>query len=416
MTRAFEKTEVRQRSFFFVFKYYTVIGQDYEGNDLKPAPWQQYDYRPIDRKSADHIDIAECGSILALSLSGPSQIRPKNRGRRGRVGGLKEYGDIYDTFAPWNLLHIQGFPDYEHSPRSAEQGGRRFPSGPYAFLDALAAEYRDATKRNAHLNKRIAALITPPTRFMFDGKLRDKLLFEDPHFTYSRRYFWAFNTLGVVNDGIKSMVAAYRDTFTDAFWEGRHELLWPHQKPGSEEGQAYARDMAVLRGELERAVEELEDVRRRNETTRKEVVSLREQLFSGSSIKESRKAIEQGDNIKILTSISMIFLPLTFVTVRPNLAASLLPLLEVPYTNATPCVVRLRHYRVSRRPRKLAVPRHDGVHLRPVHSLRFHLADPHGNEALQRLCALVPGCLWPRGRGYAPRRPPRHPFPQPAEG
>jgi hypothetical protein len=158
---------------------------------------------------------------------------------------------------------------------------------------------------------------------MFDVRLRDKLLFEDSHFTYSRRYFWAYNTLGVINEGIKSMRSAYLTTFAPSskgssrldFWSGRHPTLWPHPEPDSPAGREYAARMDVLRQELESAVAELQVMHDKNEGTRTEIRSLREQLFSGSSVKESRRAIEQGDNIKILTSVSMIFLPLTFVVV-----------------------------------------------------------------------------------------------------
>lgn len=152
---------------------------------------------------------------------------------------------------------------------------------------------------------------------MFDRKLRDKLLFEDKHFTYIRRYFWAYNTLAVINNGLKSMIAAYVETFTEDFWAGTHPLLWPvgdHVSPV--EVAAYRDKMALLRRELDKVVSELGEVLKRNERTRKEIENLRDQLFSGSSIKESRRAIDQGDNIRILTMISMIFLPLTFVTVR----------------------------------------------------------------------------------------------------
>jgi hypothetical protein len=179
---------------------------------------------------------------------------------------------------------------------------------------------------------------------MFDVRLRDKLLFEDSHFTYSRRYFWAYNTLGVINEGIKSMRSAYIQTFTKDFWAGRHPTLWPYpqphvQQPSSlnpnpssltdpeedeDEALAQGREqylarMDVLRQELESAVTELQVMHDKNEATRTEIRSLREQLFSGSSVKESRRAIEQGDNIKILTSVSMVFLPLTFVVVSRNL-------------------------------------------------------------------------------------------------
>lgn len=155
---------------------------------------------------------------------------------------------------------------------------------------------------------------------MFDVKLRDKLLFEDADFTFSRRYFWAYNSLGVINDGIKSMINAYTDTFTPEFWAGRDRTLWPHPDPDSAEGRNYLTQLGTLRQELEQVIEDLKQVFKANELVRQEIVSLREQLFSGSSVKESRRAIEQGDNIKILTGVSMLFLPLTFVTVSEPLA------------------------------------------------------------------------------------------------
>ncbi|KAJ0160993.1 hypothetical protein CTA2_6964 [Colletotrichum tanaceti] len=299
-------SHLRQRSFFFVFKYYTVVG-----DGLEPAPFQKYDKRPPDRRSRDHIDIAECSSILALSLSGPPRQSVKQTRRRE---GPQE-GFLFDTFAPWHLLSIQSFPDDEHTLRGGDaESQKTFFSGPWAFLDALVTEYRDATKRNLALHARIAKLITPPTDFMFDARLRDKLLFEDKHFTYIRRYFWAYNTLGVVNESLRAMLAAYRDTFPDDFWEGRHPTLWPHPSPDSAEGSAYRGIMMPLRSDLERACRDLETVHAKNAATRKEIENLRDQLFSGSSIKESRRAIEQGDNIKVLTLGSMVFLPLTFVT------------------------------------------------------------------------------------------------------
>lgn len=52
-----------------------------------------------------------------------------------------------------------------------------------------------------------------------------------------------------------------------------------------------------------------------NTELKQQIESLREQLYSGSAVKENRMAIEQGENIKILTSVSMLFLPLSFVMV-----------------------------------------------------------------------------------------------------
>ncbi|KHE80986.1 hypothetical protein GE21DRAFT_1275760 [Neurospora crassa] len=305
MDRTTESNPLRHRTFFFVFKYYTVVNE----NKCTPAPWQRYDRRPADRKWPDHVDIAECSSILALSLGGDPikkyRARVKKRDIKDHV--------IFDTSAPWQLLSIQCFPDDEHTMRS-EGSKRSLCNGPLAFLDSLALEYHDAVTRYSQINDEVKKLITPPSQFMFNSELRDGLLFEDENFSYSRRYFWAYNTLGVINVGIDSMVSAYKETFTQEFWEGKNEKLWAHPYPNTSDGQDYAKCMGVLRQELDREVKNLEMVRKRNEKTRDEISSLREQLFSGSSVKESRRAIEQGDNIKILTMVSMLFLPLTFVT------------------------------------------------------------------------------------------------------
>lgn len=157
MNRAFETDQIHQRSFFFVFKYYTEIGEG-----LTPAPWQQCDHRPLDKRGPDHINITECSSILALSLQGDpvKQVKLRSRRRKGVQQGL-----IYDTFAPYHLLSIQSFPDDIHSLRS-EDDKKPLYSGPHAFLDCLAAEYRDATKRYLQLNERISKLITPPVRIL----------------------------------------------------------------------------------------------------------------------------------------------------------------------------------------------------------------------------------------------------------
>jgi hypothetical protein len=152
MDRAFEATELRQRSFFFVFKYYTVVGETFT-----PASWQNYDDRPADKRSADHIDICECSSILTLSLSG-EPIRNFGRKKKKSKTAL---GKIYDPFASWQLVNIQFFPDDEHDMRN-EDSRKNFCNGPYAFLDSLAMEYRDSVKRNIALNDRITKLITPP--------------------------------------------------------------------------------------------------------------------------------------------------------------------------------------------------------------------------------------------------------------
>lgn len=148
---------VRQRSFFFVFKYYTSVT-----DGLEPAPWQRFDKRPSDKRLHDHIDIAECSSVLALSLGGEPTKPLRMRPRRERA----REGFLFDTFGPWQLLSIQSFPDDQHTVRGEEFQQKSFYNGPYAFLDLLTAEYRDAGRRNQILHEKITKLITPPVSFL----------------------------------------------------------------------------------------------------------------------------------------------------------------------------------------------------------------------------------------------------------
>ena len=144
---------LRQRTFFFVFRYYAVVGDCHS-----PAPWQKYDNRPSDRRLGDHIDIAECGSVVALSLGGDPRKPLKIRPRRDRA----REGFLFDTFANWHLLNIQSFPDDQHTVRTEGFRHKDFYSGPYAFLELLTAEYRDAVRRTQLLHDQITNLITPP--------------------------------------------------------------------------------------------------------------------------------------------------------------------------------------------------------------------------------------------------------------
>ena len=72
--------------------------------------------------------------------------------------------------------------------------------------------------------------------------------------------------------------------------------------------------MAGLRKQFEATIKDLEEVLALNIKEQKDIKSLRDQLFSGTSVKESREDIKQNDNIKLLTLVTIFFLPLTFVS------------------------------------------------------------------------------------------------------
>ncbi|CZT42498.1 uncharacterized protein RSE6_02413 [Rhynchosporium secalis] len=312
LNRSFSPDHRRQRTFVFEFDYFTIVG-----DEVQPMPWQRSDSaEKILRKGEGHIPISRCSSVVALSLGGYPIRKLRNPARKART----QHGFVYDPWAPWQVLSIQCYPDHKHSMDSHDSTNH-YVNGPEAFLNTLLAEFRDAQKRFEDIYIKISKLVIPPADFMFNGDLRDKLLFEDAEFTYSRRYFWAYQTLGLMNDSIKAIMDAYEDTFTDDVWEGRHKSLWPMIDHDSHRNVYWRKRMATLKEEFDREIKNMLKLFEKNDDRRKEIRTLRDQLFSGTSVLESRKSVElsavtilQGHNIKLLTLVSIFFLPLTFVT------------------------------------------------------------------------------------------------------
>ncbi|KAJ4343401.1 hypothetical protein N0V95_006663 [Ascochyta clinopodiicola] len=222
------------------------------------------------------------------------------------------------------VLQLECFPDWKSTPVNGNpytfEAGHRYLNGPDAFLHALLTEYRDARKRYDEIYKQITELVTPPLGFLFDEDARRKRLFEDKHFTWTRRYFYAHQALGNVNDSIKAMIDAFEDTFTEDVWDGESKTLWPLYEE-SPRNDHWKRRLRLLRLQFEREMKELRILQRENNERRHEIETLQEQLFSGTSIQESRKSVEladvtvhQGYNIKVLTIVNLFFMPLTFVT------------------------------------------------------------------------------------------------------
>ncbi|PBP20018.1 hypothetical protein BUE80_DR009146 [Diplocarpon rosae] len=335
LNRAFSPDPRRQRSFIFEFDYFTLVGEG-----IQPMPWQRSDSaEKVLKKSKEHIPISRCSSVVALFLGGLPVRKLRNAARRATT----KYGFVYDPWAAWHVLNIQCYPDHKHSI-DAHDSTKHYVNGPEAFLHTLLAEFKDAQKRFEDIYIKISKLVIPPVAtpfllslrirrfesgpwrfyqadFMFNGGLRDKLLFEDEEFTYSRRYFWAFQTLGLINDSIKAIIDAYEDTFTDDVWEGKHKSLWPMIDQDSHRNVYWRKRMFFLRNDFETEIRNMLKMYKENEDRRKEIRTLRDQLFSGTSVLESRKSVElsavtilQGHNIKLLTLVSIFFLPLTFVT------------------------------------------------------------------------------------------------------
>ena len=300
----------QQRSVLFSFKYHTLVGKD-----RSPLHFQNHDPNVHDKD--DHIPLSTCSSVVALSLSGPALRSYRRHSRRSKTA---ETSHVHDPFAPWHVLSLQCFPDW-HSEVNLHETHHHYVNGVDAFMATLINEYRDAGKRFRVLTSRIAKLATPLKEIIFNSNMRDNLLFETGDFVWSRRYFWASQTLGVLSDELDAMVQAYKETFTDEVWAGEHKTLFPGTSDTSARYSNWRKKLGHQRKLFEREIENLKEIRRFCDREQKDIKGLREWLFSGTSVQESRKAVEQasitveqGYNIKLLTLVTIFFLPLTFVT------------------------------------------------------------------------------------------------------
>ncbi|KAL9600440.1 MAG: hypothetical protein Q9219_003193 [cf. Caloplaca sp. 3 TL-2023] len=308
--RPFSADDTQRRTFIFTLDFFTIIG-----DECQPAAWQKSD-EADGGPSETHIPVSRCSSYVGLSLSGPPVRTVKNKARRAE----QKTGYIFDPFAPWHVLSVQYYPDWKHSI-DAHNSTRHYVNGPEAFLITLRAEFKDAGKRQMEVHNRISDLVKMPSNFMFNRSARDRLLFEDEEFTMSRRYFWAHQSLGIMNEDIQETILAYRRVFTESVWDGSSKLVWPGDESVSSRYANWRKRMKVLRADIELELDNLKEIINMNTEKMKEIKGLRDNLFSGTSVLESRKSVDvamitvqQGHNIKLLTLVTIFFLPLTFVT------------------------------------------------------------------------------------------------------
>jgi hypothetical protein len=156
---------------------------------------------------------------------------------------------------------------------------------------------------------------------MFSRALRDRLLFGDDVFRHSRRYFWALGALSRINRNIRGIIESYNNTFTKDVWSGEHAYIWPVTKDRSPRHIYWAERMPILEKKFATAINRFEALLASNAELQGVTSTLFSNLHMGATILHSRKSVElsavttlQGHNIKLLTLVSILFLPLIFVT------------------------------------------------------------------------------------------------------
>lgn len=150
------------------------------------------------------------------------------------------------------------------------------------------------------------------------------MLFESDEFSNIRRYFWASRLLTVVDDDIRDMIAVYHNTFTDKVWAGKHDYIWSssNNNNGSSPPRyaSWTKHLAELQTMFEEEIQNLQRVRSDIDDAQRSITRLRDNLYVGTSILQSRTAlhkyysdIRKDRYLQLLAIVTLIFLPMVFV-------------------------------------------------------------------------------------------------------
>ncbi|EGO55173.1 hypothetical protein NEUTE1DRAFT_147771 [Neurospora tetrasperma FGSC 2508] len=154
---------------------------------------------------------------------------------------------------------------------------------------------------------------------IFDPGKHDSLLFDDRHFTQSRLYFWAINSLGRFIQDIDFTIERW-----ETFWgENEDNFRRTEKHLVTVNEQAKVKGCKNVRGVVDKSVDQLwasilsriqslKNTRQVFESRRQKIIEYRDGLFNASSVIETREATRLSQNVKLLTFVSIFYLPLGF--------------------------------------------------------------------------------------------------------
>jgi Mg2+ and Co2+ transporter CorA len=116
-----------------------------------------------------------------------------------------------------------------------------------------------------------------------------------------RTYFWALEAYKLFEETLKTTVNA---------WEQfkRHSL---DKVNDSQNPEDYAKSVELIELAIARLQDKIQRIREKSE----QVLRLRDGLFYVTSLSDTSVTISQGENIRLLTYFTILFLPLSFSTV-----------------------------------------------------------------------------------------------------
>lgn len=186
----------------------------------------------------------------------------------------------------------------------ANEDGFLMPSravGPSAvFLNWLTLAFDHAVRHWLRAIEAVNEKTDTAAHIVFSGE-NPELLADDPSFTKSRTYFWSLQVLKVFAERLSETIETW-----NAFKE--------ENLPCLNDGLLPSGHLEISLTEVEASVDKLRSCLDLTRKKNQEVESLRQGLFGASALFDSRTAVRQGDNIRLLTYITLLFLPLSFST------------------------------------------------------------------------------------------------------
>ncbi|QSZ29973.1 hypothetical protein DSL72_004491 [Monilinia vaccinii-corymbosi] len=141
---------------------------------------------------------------------------------------------------------------------------------------------------------------------LLDPKAHDLLLIDDSKYTNSKKYFWAINILKEIDSDIATVVIQLRGLMDLSDYSVlRTNFRLPTGKISEEREKIVVRTLGTLR-------DDLINLQSRFNDQREIAIALRDGMFNASAIMETRASTRLGENAKLLTFVSIFFLPLSF--------------------------------------------------------------------------------------------------------
>lgn len=251
-------------------------------------------------------------------------------------------GDVYTNIQLAEKYSCDPNDDLYESPfwnKRREDSARRFegenrgitffvshlkPSS--AFLAWIANSMRHVVARWQTAISAVDREIDSSFQATFHGD-KHSLLADDSSFSRSKKYVWAIQVYGVFYKKLDDTIQVWKVFEKTSFDRLDQDQLVTHKEES----------LTIIKA----AVVALEMKRDHVKDKRGEVSDMKEGLFATSQLLDSRNTVTQNENIRLLTYINLLFLPLAFCTSIFGMQTILPSHVHGVYFAVTICVVTI---------------------------------------------------------------------------